>query len=532
MSKFNVLIADNLSAAAVEALRAVPELNVIVSNAQEYQSHLADAHAMLVRSAVTVDKSVFAQAPNLRAIGRAGVGVDNVDQAEATARGVVVMNTPGGNAISVAEHTLALMLTLARSVVQASGSTKAGKWEKKKFLGNEIAGKTLGVVGLGNIGLQVARRAKPFGVEVIAYDPYVSSDAAKDRSIEMVELDELYARSDYVSLHLALTPETKGLINRESIAKMKDGVRILNCARGELVDSAALDEALTSGKVAGAGLDVFESEPPVDSPLLKQPNLVATPHIGGSTEEAQEKIGVRIAQQVRDYLLDGVVMSAVNMPSVSAEQYGKLAPFLTLASRLGSFTAQIAKGRLVRIKLTYSGEFGETDQSLIRNAALSGVLNRFLSQKANLINAAQIAKDRGFGVTVGRRGRTHFSDSLALALETEETTCLAEGTVFPDGSPRLLSVDGIYVESPLSGHMLFVKNQDVPGVIGRVGSILGEHDVNIADFSLGRREGVEGDDAAEAVAVVRTDQKAPQAALNQLSEMQAVRFARIIDIEE
>jgi D-3-phosphoglycerate dehydrogenase len=527
----NILIADAVSAAAVDVLRAQADWNVIVSSPQEYAAHLAEADALLIRSAVTVTKEVLEKAPKLRVIGRAGVGVDNVDQETATARGVVVMNTPGGNAISVAEHTLALMLALARSVSNASASTKSGKWEKKKFLGTELNGKTLGVVGLGNIGMQVARRARPFGMTVIASDPFVSPELAKDLGVEMVDLDRLYASSDYISLHLAVTAETRGLLNRNAFAKMKSGVRIVNCARGELVDEAALEEALNSGKVAGAALDVFAKEPPAGSPLLQHDNVIATPHIGGSTEEAQESIGIRIAQQVRDYLRDGVVLNAVNMPAITAEQYGQLRPYLELAERLGSFVAQIATGRPKRVRIVYSGNFGEANSSLMRNAALSGILNRFLSEKANLINAAQVAARRDFGVNEIRQGRRHFSDSLSLALETEEGERAVEGTVFPDGSPRLVSVDGIYVEAALTGHVVFMKNNDVPGVIGRVGSILGASSINIADFSLGRRnDHPSGAEPAVAIAVVRVDEPLPQKVLDELLALDAVKFARAVEL--
>ena len=525
----NILVADAVSPAAVDVLKAVPEFTVIVSNKNEYQNYLAEANAILVRSAVKVTKDVLAAAPKLKVIGRAGVGVDNVDIDEATARGVVVMNTPGGNAVAVAEHTIALMLCLARSLHLASESTKRGEWEKKKFLGNEIGDKTLGIVGLGNIGMQVARRARPFGMTVLAYDPFVSSDLARDRGIEMVELDELFRRADYLTLHVALTEETRNLVNAESIAKMRDGVRIVNCARGELVDIDAVDAGLASGKIAGAAFDVFEKEPPGALPLFRHPNVIATPHIGGSTEEAQENVGIRIAEQVRDFLADGVVMNAVNMPSVSAEQYARLSPYLKLAERLGKFAAQIALGRLVRVKLTYSGEFGETNSHLIRNAALAGVLNRFLEEKANLINAAQVAKERGFGVAEVRRGRTEFADSVSVLLETEQGEVCAEGAVFPDGTPRLLSVDNIYVESPLDGHMLFVKNADVPGVIGKLGAILGDNGVNIADFSLGRGP-KPASGPTEAVAAVRVDSEIPKKALEELEAVQAVRFARTVNL--
>lgn len=526
----NILIADAIAPAAIDVLKAEPEFNVVVSNAEQYREHLADAEAVLIRSAVRITKEVFDLAPKLRVIGRAGVGIDNVDCDEATARGVVVMNTPGGNAISVAEHTLAFILSLARSVPGASVSTKAGKWEKKKFLGNEVSGKTLGIVGFGNIGRQVARRAKPFGMEIIAHDPYISSDAVKDAGVELLSLDELYARADYITLHLSLTSETRAMINAESIAKMKDGVRIINCARGELIDSRALSDALLSGKAAGAALDVFETEPPSQSPLLDLENVVATPHIGGSTAEAQEKVGIRIARQVRDFLKNGVVLSAVNMPSINAEQYGKLAPFLILSERLGSFVAQTAHGRPVRLKITYSGDFDETHSALIRNAALSGVLNRFLSQKANLINALQVARERAFGISEVRRGRTHFSDSLTLALETEDGTHTVEGAIFPDSSPRLLSIDGIYVETRLGGYLLYVTNKDVPGVIGRVGTILGGNGINIADFSLGRGESSGDNRAANAVAVVRTDRPLPDDVLQQLYETRAVTLAKTIEL--
>jgi D-3-phosphoglycerate dehydrogenase / 2-oxoglutarate reductase len=527
----NILIADAVSPAAVDVLRAQADWNVIVSSPKEFEAHLAEADALLIRSAVKVTSEILEKAPKLRVIGRAGVGVDNVDQESATTRGVVVMNTPGGNAISVAEHTLALMLALARSVSNASTSTKSGKWEKKKFLGTELNGKTLGVIGLGNIGMQVARRARSFGMTLVACDPFVSPQLAKDLGVEMVDLERLYASSDYISLHLAVTDETKNLLNREAFAKMKDGVRIVNCARGELLDEAALEEALNSGKVAGAALDVFAQEPPHGSPLLRHENVIATPHIGGSTEEAQEAIGIRIAEQVRDYLRDGVVLNAVNMPAITAEQYGQLQPYLELAERLGSFVAQIATGRPNRVRIVYSGNFGEANSSLIRNAALSGILNRFLSEKANLINAAQIAARRDFGVNEIRQGRLHFSDSLTLALETAEGERMVEGTVFPDGKPRLLSVDGIYVEAALTGHLVFMKNDDVPGVIGRVGSILGANSINIAGFSLGRPNDPPPDGSpVVAIAVVRIDDALPKKVLDELLAMEPVRFSRAVEL--
>lgn len=530
----NILVADAISPAAVKMLQAQAGWNVILSSPKEFTEHLAGADAMLIRSGVKVTAAVLAKAPKLRAIGRAGSGVDNIDMDAATANGVVVMNTPGGNAISVAEHTLAMMLAMARMIVDASISTKSGKWEKKKFLGNELNGKTLGVIGLGNIGSQVARRAGPFGMKVLAYDPYVSRDLARDAGIEMTALDTLFAESDYISLHLAATPETHHMLNAAAFEKMKDGVRIVNCARGELIDSAALAAALESGKVGGAGLDVFETEPPgADSPLLGNPKVLATPHIGGSTEEAQELVGIRIIEQVRDYLENGVVTNAVNMPSISAEQFGRMKPFLELAERLGSLAAQISTGAPRRLKVVYSGGFDEMNTSVMGNAALAGVLNRVLSQKANLINASRIAASRGLGLEETRRHRTQLNDSLMLVLETEGGATTVEGTVYGGVSVRLIGVDGIYMETPLKGHMVFLKNKDVPGVIGRVGTILGENNINIADFSLGRRENstVPGE-PAEAVAVVRIDEPLPKAVLDQLLELAPVRFGRAVQLPE
>ncbi len=525
-----VLVADAVDAAAIKILQVEEAFDVIVSNPNDYESNLSKADALIVRSAVKVTEDVLDRAPALKVIGRAGVGVDNIDCDAATARGIVVMNTPGGNATAVAEHTLALMLSLARSVPTANQSTKSGRWERKKFQGSEVFGKTLGIMGLGSIGRQVAARAKPFGMDVVAYDPFVSIDAAKDSSVELLELDPLLARADYISLHLSLTPETIRIVNAQTIAKMKDGVRIINCARGELIDSAALNAAIKSGKVAGAGLDVYETEPPADSALLAHDQVVATPHIGGSTAEAQAKVGINIAVQVRDFLKSGVVVNAVNTPSVSVEQYGKLAPYLKLAERLGSLVAQTSKGHPVRVKLTYMGGFGEADTAMIRNAALSGILNCFLSRKANLINASQVARDRAIGISEVRRGRAHFSDSLKLALKTEDIDRSVEGTVFPDGSPRLLSIDGIYVEVLLSGSLLYVRNEDVPGVIGRIGTALGEGGINISDFALGRGKLVSGDEPAEAVAFVRTDQALNAAVLDRLHRLNAVTSAKAINL--
>ena len=526
----NILVAEPIAAAALDLLRAEPGWNVIVSNPKEYAQHLADAEALLVRSAVQVTTDVLAQAPRLRVIGRAGVGVDNVDLDAATTAGVLVMNTPGGNAISVAEHTLALMLAMARHIPQASASTRAGKWEKKKLMGNELRGKTLGIVGLGSIGREVVKRARAFEMRVVAHDPYVTSKLAEDIGAELLDLPALYGESDYLSLHVAATPETQGMLSRDAFAAMKPGVRIVNCARGELVDEAALAESVASGKVAGAALDVFAAEPVgAGNPLFASEAVLATPHIAGSTEVAQEIVGVRIAQQVVEYLKNGVAINAVNMPALSPEQYRALSPYITLAERLGNFAAYIAGGNPRIVRLTYFGRIADGNTNLLRNAGVAGALARSISKKANLVNAMPIAEQRGWTVQEGREPRSGHTDSIRLDLITDSGVTTVEGAVLL-ARPRLLQVDGIQCEAALAGQLLFMKNQDVPGVIGHVGTVLGKNHINIANFSLGRRDAPTAPgQPLEAVALVSIDGLVPETVLAQLRENPAVKFARAVE---
>ncbi|MGH9627760.1 MAG: phosphoglycerate dehydrogenase [Bryobacteraceae bacterium] len=526
-----ILIAEPLAPAGVQMLKAQPGWEVIVSNPKEYQQHLPEAGALLVRSAVKVNADVLSKAPNLRVIGRAGVGVDNVDLPAATAAGVLVMNTPGGNAVSVAEHTFGLMLAMARSVPQASASTKGGKWEKKKFLGSELRGKTIGIIGLGSIGREVVKRARAFDMRIIASDPYVSSQTAVDLNIDLVDLKTLFKQSDYISLHMALTPETEHLLSKAAFDQMKKGVRIVNCARGELIDGPALAEAMAEGKVAGAGLDVFSTEPPKEGdPLLAQETLVATPHIGGSTEEAQEIVGIRVVEQLIEYLKNGIIINAVNMPAISPEQYKTLGPYVELAERLGNFAAYVSTGNPKSVRLTYFGRIAESNTSLIRNAGIAGVLNRSLSRKANLVNALQLASERGWDIHQHHETqRIGHIESIRLELETDSGTTMVEGSVVL-GKPRLIQVDGIYCEAPLSGHITFLKNEDVPGVIGYVGSVLGKNGVNVANFSLGRQEKPLGEGVPlEAVSVIETDTVVPDAILVELLKNQAIRMARPVE---
>jgi D-3-phosphoglycerate dehydrogenase len=526
----NILVAEPLAPAGVALLQSQPGWNVILSNPKEYASHLPEADALLVRSAVKVTADVLAQAPRLRAIGRAGIGVDNVDLKAATAAGVLVMNTPGGNAVSVAEHTLALMLAMARSIPQASVSTKSGKWEKKKFLGNELRGKTLGILGLGSIGREVVRRAKAFEMRVIAYDPYVNAQSASDLGVDLVDLDALYTQSDYITLHVASTPETRGMLGDKAFARMKNGVRIVNCARGELVDGAALARAFESGKLAGAALDVFPAEPPpAGDPLLAFDTLVATPHIGGSTEEAQEIVGVRIAEQLVEYFQNGVALNAVNMPALTPEQYRAVGPYVTLAERLGRFAAFVAGANPSAIRIAYSGEIADQNTALLRNAALAGVLSRSLGGRANVVNAMQIAGDRHLSVLEHHERRSARAGTIRVEIETACGTTAVEGAVVLD-KPRLLQVDGIYCEAPLDGNLIYCKNYDVPGVIGFIGTVLGNNGVNIANFSLGRQERDSPAGPLEAMSVIETDQPVPESVLAEIMANPGMKLARAMEL--
>jgi len=527
-----ILVAEPLAPAGIELLKAQPGWDLIVSNPKDYAQHLPDAEALFVRSAVKVNAEVLAKAPKLKVIGRAGVGVDNVDLPAATAAGVLVMNTPGGNAVSVAEHTLGMMLSMARSLPQAVVSTKAGKWEKKKFMGNELRGKTLGILGLGSIGREVVLRARGFEMKILASDPYVNSQSAADLGVSLVSQDGLYAQSDYITVHVALTKETNGMLNDAAFAKMKDGVRIVNCARGELVNGEALARAIQSGKVAGAALDVFETEPPpAGDPLLALETVLATPHIGGSTEEAQEIVGVRIVEQVVEYLQRGVALNAVNVPAMTAEQYRAVGPYATLAQRLGTFAAHIASGNPFAVRLTYRGKIAEQNTALIRNAGMAGVLSRSLAQTANVVNALKIAADRGLSYAERHDPRPGRADSVSLDIETDTGVTTVEGVVAFD-RPRLTQVDGIACEVSLSGHLLFFMNDDVPGVIGWIGSVLGKNGINIANFSLGRQDQPSKQaQIRQALAIVETDGLVPEAVLRQLLENQAVKVARVVEFK-
>jgi len=528
-----IVLAEKVSPSTLAVFAAEPGWEVLTHDKLPdggLPAALADADALVVRSAVQVDDALMEKAPKLRVVGRAGVGVDNIDADAATRRGIVVMNTPGANAVAVAELTIGLMLGLARKVPVANSSMHAGKWEKKSLQGAELKGKTLGILGLGRIGLEVAKRARGFGLEIIGSDPFVSAAIARENGIRLVTLEELFAGSDYLTLHVGLTPQTQGIVNDKTLAAMKKGVRIINCARGELVEEAALAAALKSGHVGGAALDVFTAEPPKDSPFFGLDNVILTPHIAGSTAEAQEAVGIQIARQVREYLKLGVVQNAVNLPSLTHEEYVKLAPYIDVADRLGSFLAQTGKGGFEAIQLFYGGALTEAKTELVRNAAIAGLLEG--SENVNRINAAAIAGERGIRVHEekqdGHRGGA--ANLLAIELHTPTGISHATATVIHDAQPRLLEFDGIDVEAPLEGNLLVCRNLDVPGVIGKIGTILGEHGVNIANFALGRdRSGVQ---PVKALAVVQVDAPVSQKVIDALLKIEALLEVRLVTLPE
>jgi D-3-phosphoglycerate dehydrogenase len=524
-----IVVADKISDRGIELLRE-SGWQVVLPAAATLPTEIADADGLIVRSATRVTAELLDKATRLRVVGRAGVGVDNVDMDAATRRGVLVMNTPGGNAVSVAEHTFALMLALARSVPQSNAAIHAGRWEKSST-GMELRGKTLGLVGLGRVGTEVARRARALEMKVLAYDPYVTQAAARELDVELIPLEDLLRRSDVISLHTALSPATEKIINAETLAKMKRGARLINCARGELIDESALAEALRSGHLAGAAVDTFAQEPPKNSPLIGLPNLIATPHIAGSTAEAQEEVGTLIAQQVRDYLSEGLIRNAVNMPALSAEQYRLLRPYLELGERLGALVAQAApSASFSRIRIRYAGEPAELGSHVIRSAVLIGLLNCVLDEKVNLVNASQAAAARGLIVEeTTRRRERGFPNTVEVSAANGEHELAVEGTVIQDGSPRILSLDGIALEAPLEGTLLLTKNRDVPGVIGMIGTSLGNLGVNIATFALGRRSPVHG---AEAVALVRLDGKVDASILKHIRAIPSITEARLIHLPE
>ncbi len=523
----NILIAEPIAPSGIEILKDAG-WNVDVRSAltpAEVEAIIGDYDAVIVRSQTRLTARAIRAAKRLKVIGRAGAGVDNIDLEAATAQGILVLNTPGGNSVSVAEHTFGLILCLMRHIVAAHESVKRGEWERRLFLGRELKGKTLGLIGLGKVGQEVAKRAKAFDMTVIAHDPFIAERIAQDLDVRLVPLEELLATSDVISLHASLTRATREMIGREAIARMKPGVILINTARGELVDEEALLEGLDSGRIAEVGLDVFAEEPPRNRRLLEHPRVLATPHVGASTIEAQEQVGLEIALRVREYLQSGVIRNAVNFPALLPEERHRLAPFLELGEKLGAFIAQIARVRPSAIGIRYYGELNHVNVYPISNAILCGVLRQMLDEEVNLINARTKAEERDIEVIETRSSRVRsYANLISVQLrDAEGHVDWVEGAVLHHGNLRLVSIDGVSLEIPLASHMVLVRNEDVPGVIGRIGTILGEARVNIGNFALARG-GVE----AMAIGVLTVDSPVSDDVLAEIRRIPAIRDVRVI----
>jgi len=522
-----IVVADDLPPSALDVLRAEGwNVDARTGRAPEQlAADVADAEAIVVRSATKVTAPLIQAATKLRVVARAGTGVDNVDVPAASARGIVVMNAPGANSISVAELAVALMLALARHVPAADAAMKQGMWEKKKFLGEEVREKTLGLAGLGRIGQEVARRAASFDMRIIAHDPFISEDVAGDLGVELVSLDDLFARSDFLSLHMPSTPTTKNIVNAERLAKAKKGIRIINTARGDLIDEGALADAIESGHIGGAALDVFQKEPTVDHRLQTLPQVVATPHIAASTREGQELVGMETMAALRDFLRDGIIRNAVNFPSVSAEEFNRLKPFLDLGERLGHFVAQMNEGRVKALGVRYYGDLAAGRTDMIANAVLVGLFKPMLEAGVTPVNARNVAHERGIEIIESRSTRSrNYTSLLSVKLHTPDGERWIEGAVFERTIPRLVLLDGISVEAPLEGTMIVIHNTDQPGVIGAIGTILGRHNVNIANFALGR-------EADSAIGVVIVDAASVgEAVLDEIRKVQGIREVRLVRV--
>ncbi len=500
-----VLVSDELSETAVQIFRdrgvEVDYLPKLGKDKDELARIISQYDGLAIRSATKVTEKLLALATNLKVIGRAGIGVDNVDIPAASKKGVIVMNTPFGNSITTAEHTIAMMFAVARQIPEANASTHAGKWEKSRFMGVELFNKTLGVIGAGNIGGIVCNRAVGLHMKVIAYDPFLSDERAKTLGVTKVDLDELLHRADFITLHVPLTDKTRNILSAENLAKTKKGVRIINCARGGLIDEAALVDALKSGHVAGAALDVFEVEPATTNPLFNLPNVVSTPHLGAATTEAQENVALQVAEQMSDYLLTGAVQNALNMPSVTAEEAAVMGPWLKLAGHLGAFVGQMTDEPIKAINVLYDGAVSDMNLAALNCATIAGIM-RATNPDVNMVSAPVVAKERGVQISTTRQEKSGTFDAyIKLTVVTDSRERSIAGTCFSDGKPRFIQIKGINIDAEIGRHMLYTTNEDVPGIIGLLGMTMGKNGVNIANFTLGR-SGV----GQEAIAILYLDQ--------------------------
>jgi D-3-phosphoglycerate dehydrogenase len=525
-----VLISDNLHQAGVDILKSQPNIEVVVKTGmtpEELKEAIKDADALVIRSATKVTPEVIAAAPRLKVVGRAGTGLDNVDIPAASKRGIVVMNTPGGNTITTAEHALSMMMALARNIPQAAQSMREGKWEKKKFQGTELFNKTLGIIGMGRIGTVVAERALGLRMRVLSYDPFITKELAASIGVELVSLDDLLARSDFITLHTPKTKDTAKLINREALRKMKPGVRLINCARGGLIDEKALAEAVKSGKVAGAALDVFETEPPpADWPLRQLPNVIYTPHLGASTEEAQANVAVAVCEQIVELLVYGTIKNAVNAPSVSQEAMAQLKPYLTLAEALGSFQAQISEGAISSVAIAYVGEIAKLDTKPLTHSILKGLLFPVVGDEVNYVNAPAMAASRGIHISEEKVASTEdFATLIRLTVRADNEENIVAGSIFGKYEPRLVRINKFRLEAIPEGHMLFIYSTDRPGVIGAIGTTIGQHGINISRMTVGQEK-----ERGQNVILLTTDAPVTPEALKAVKDLEHVAMAYQLEL--
>lgn len=524
-----VLVMDNVSEQGLAPLRRHNDIEVVIGQKMtedELVGVIGEYDAMIVRSATKVTARVIEAATKLKVIGRAGVGVDNIDRTAATNKGILVVNAPDGNTIAAAELTMAMMLALARKVPMACSKLKNGVWDKKAFLGVELRGKTLGIIGLGRIGTAVAKRAHAMEMQIIAYDPYIAEEHAKKMAVELVTLKELFNRADFITIHMPKTKETYHMINQEAFNQMKDGVRIINCARGGIVDEAALYEAMISGKVAGAALDVFETEPCTDSPLLQLDNFIATPHLGASTQEAQINVAVDVAEEIVAALRGELVKNAVNIPSMSPKLLAKIRPFLDLAEKLGKFQAQMLNGRIEKVEVVYSGELAKYEVNPITTTLLKGLLDPILQENVNFVNAPLVARNRGITVIQTTKDNAEdYNNLITVTVYTDKGQRILAGTLFQGNDPRVVNIDGYRINAATTGHMLVIPHIDKPGIVGKVGTLVGDKDINIAGMQVGRIEL-----GGKAIMVMMVDNIVPQCALDKMAKIDGILEVKMVSL--
>ena len=526
---FKVLVSDPLSEEGVRILEKEKEFKVDVKVKQppeELKKIIGEYDALIVRSGTKVTADIIKHAKKLKVIGRAGVGLDNVDTQAATKKGIIVMNTPGGNTISTAEHTISMILSLARNIPQADASMKSGAWDRKKFMGSEIYGKTLGIIGMGRIGHQVARRALSFGMRVMAYDPFLDQGKEKDSEIEVVDLKKIFSESDYITVHTPLTGETRHMISTKEIGMMKKGARLINCARGGIIDEQAALAGINSGKLAGAAFDVYEKEPPKDNPLVKSDKVVATPHLGASTEEAQLNVAVEVARQVVDALLGRGIRNAINIPYIEYAAWKVLRPYIILAEKMGLLQAQLLSGPIKEVGVSYAGEMIKHDTGSITRAFMKGLLTPAVGEMVNYVNATVIGEERGIKVTESKTSRIEeFVHVIVTKVKTKSETSTIAGALFANKEPRIVKINNYYVDAVPEGNMIFITNKDVPGVVGQIGALLGKNKINIAAMTFGRAK-----PGGEAISVCNVDSEVSDKVLKEIKKSKNIYDARLIKL--